>query len=219
MKTPGIVVGLMLVAAYANATPLNIVTVAAPAINCIFNTTCKVTVSDTSGDILLSGAAGKGFLQSRTVKSQPNAPAAGRYTYQYRIDLRNAYGITSIPCVTSLAIEFGSVVSALDYNGDGMTGDQVYVVVKGGLGTVGPSSADKVGNTITFTFGSPVCAGGSPGKGDSSYFFGLTSNGAPKSVTASVKQAIGPTLAVPARAPSLFFKAPASKLNVSSLLE
>lgn len=191
------------------AAPLKKVTVSAPSIDCIFDPSCTVVVTDTTAEIPLAGIAGKAILQTRTAKSKPNAPAAGRYLYQYRLDLTNAYGVLSAPCVTSLAIDFGAVVSTLDYDKDGIAGDQVFVVTKGGLGTIGPSSIDRVGNTITFVFATPVCAGSAPGNGDSSYFFGLTATSAPKSVTAKVKVATGPISNVPARAPSLFvFKPP-----------
>lgn len=203
MKPLIITIAAML-AVNLSAAPLKIVTVSAPPINCIFDTTCVITVTDTTAAIPIAGIAGKAILQSRTFKSKPSAPAAGRYMYQYRLDLTNAYGVLSAPCVTSLAIEFGAVVSTLDYNKDGIAGDQVFVLTKGGLGTVGPSSVDKAGNTITFVFATPVCAGSAPGNGDSSYFFGLTATSPPKAVTAKVKEATGPISNVPARAPSLF---------------
>ena len=49
------------------AVPLKVVNVSAPAINCVFNPTCTVTVNDTSDNVTLS-AGGTGFLQSRTYK-------------------------------------------------------------------------------------------------------------------------------------------------------
>ncbi|HDO23020.1 MAG TPA: hypothetical protein ENG86_09280 [Nitrospirae bacterium] len=122
---------------------------------------------------------------------KPGAPANGLYAYEYRIDLRNALGTTYVPCISSMTIEFGPVVSTLDYNGDGEIGDQVYVVTSGGIGSIGLASAEKDNDKITFTFSSPVCAGGSPGTGQSTFFFGLVSTKQPKSVTATVKEATG----------------------------
>jgi hypothetical protein len=192
----------------ARAAPLAMVNVSAPAINCVFDPACAFVVSDTSATIPLAGAAGTAFLQSRTFKSTAASPAAGRWLYMYRIDLRNAVGILNIPCLSSLSLAFGSV-SVLDYDADGVADDQVFVITAGGLGNVAPSSATKVGSTVTFNFSTPICAGGSPGNGDSSYFIGLASFGAPKHVTASLTDTGGPVYSVDARAPKQIVTAPA----------
>lgn len=184
----------------ALAAPLNIVNVSAPPINCVFDASCTVVVNDTSSPITLAGS-GTGFLQSRTFRGLTGAPAAGLWAYLYRVDMRNAVGITNIGCVNSVTINFGPVASTLDFNGDG-TSDQVFVVTGGGLGTIGLASADKVGNQITFTFSSPVCAGGSPGAGQSSFFWGLVSARQPRFITANVTQTSGPALSIQARAPN-----------------
>lgn len=186
----------------ACASPLKVVNVNAPAINCVFNPTCKVTVTDTTAPIPLP-TGGTNFLQSRTFTGSPGAPANGLTAYEYRVDLRNAMGITHIPCVSSLAVDFGPAVANLDYNGDGATGDQVYVVTGGGLGTVGLASASQLGRVVTFNFSEPVCAGGHPGAGQSSFFFGLVSAQPPRPVTAKVQETGGPLHDVPARAPSV----------------
>jgi hypothetical protein len=180
--------------------PLKVVNVSAPAINCVFNPTCTVTVNDTSDNITLS-AGGTGFLQSRTYTGHPGSPAAGLYAYQYRIDLRNAVGITAISCVDWISFDFDPVVSTLDYNGDGITGDQVFVIIGGGIGTIGIASADKIGNTITFKFKSPVCAGGRPGAGDSTFFWGLVSKTPPHFEMARVHEPAGVTHSVRIRTP------------------
>jgi hypothetical protein len=111
------------------------------AINCVFDPSCTVTVTDTTAPIPIP-AGGTNFLQSRTFMGKPGAPANGLYAYEYRIDLRNAVGITYIPCLSSMTIEFGPVVSALDYNGDGEA-DQVCVITSGGLGSIGPLQQKK----------------------------------------------------------------------------
>jgi hypothetical protein len=100
-----------------------------------------------------------------------------------------------------LKITFGPVVS-LDYNGDGAT-EQVFVVTAGGLGTVAPSSVDKTGNVVTFNFKTPVCAGSAPGKGETSYFFGLASTQSARAVTATVIPTLGGPLSLKARAPKV----------------
>src|ERR1044071_6396651 len=187
----------------AQAVPLSIVQVSAPPINCVFDASCTIVVNDTTAPINLSGS-GTGFFQSRTFRGLPGSQAAGLYGYEYRVDLRNAVGITNIGCVTSVTINFGPVVSTLDFNGDGTRRDQVFVVTGGGLGSVGIASADQTGDQITFNFSSPVCAGGSPGAGQSSFFWGLVSMRPPGFVTASVTQTNGPALNIQSRAPQPF---------------
>jgi hypothetical protein len=184
----------------AQGAPLAVVNVGAPAINCVFNTSCTVTVSDSIGNIPLPGISGTARLQSRTYVGAPPAPGAGKHVYEYRVDLTQAVGILNIPCVTALTINFGPV-SKLQYNGSGPL-DDVFVVTSGGLGTVGIGSANKFGNIVTFVFSSPICAGGHPGAGATSYFFGLASTTPPMAISAMVRPSGGPALAVPARAPS-----------------
>jgi hypothetical protein len=53
---------------------------------------------------------------------------------------------------------------------------------------------------MTFNFGAPACAGGSPGKGDSGFFFGLVSAKPPASANAAVEETGGATHGVKARA-------------------
>lgn len=180
-------------------TPLKVVNVGAPAINCVFDPSCTVTVTDTTAPIPIP-AGGTNFLQSRTFMGKPGAPANGLYAYEYRIDLRNAVGITYIPCLSSMTIKFGPVVSTLDYNGDGEA-DQVYVITSGGLGSIGLASAAKEDNKITFTFSAPVCAGGHPGGGQSTFFFGLVSTQPPRPVISTVKETTGTVYDVQVRTP------------------
>jgi hypothetical protein len=193
--------------ALAWAQPLGIVSVKAPAINCVFDPSCKVVVKDTSGPITLAGAAGKGFLQSRTYQGKPGAPGNGKHVYLYRIDLRQAYGIVNAPCVSTFAITFGPVVATLDYDKSGAP-DHVFVVTAGGLGSVGPKTATRSADVITFAFNPPVCVGGSPGKGESTYFFGLAASTAPHAVTATLTETGGKGHGIPARAPTLGSKNP-----------
>lgn len=181
------------------AVPLKVVNVSAPAINCVFNPTCTVTVNDTSDNIPMS-TGGTGFLQSRTYEGAPGSPAAGRFAYEYRIDLRNAVGAVAISCIDSMTISFGPVVSSLNFGGSPAP-DQVFVVTGGGIGTIGLSSAVQTGSKIKFNFASPVCEGGAPGRGDSSFFWGLVSMTPPKFVTATLHETGGVTHIVKARAP------------------
>ena len=159
----------------AQAAPLSVVDVAAPAINCVFNTTpipnapppaCQVVVNDSIGVFTPPGDLGAARLQSRTYPGTAPAPAAGAMAYVYRVDLTAVKGVTAANCVTKLALKFGPVVK-LPYSANGAA--DVFVVTTGGLGSVKIASADHVGGTITFTFAAPVCPG------DTSYFFGLAS--------------------------------------------
>ena len=183
----------------AKAVPLKVVNVSAPAINCVFNSPCTVIVNDTSDNVTLS-AGGTGFLQSRTYKGLPGSPADGLYAFEYRIDLRNAVGALNIACIDWMTISFGPVVNTLDYNGDAKP-DQVFVVTGGGIGTIGIASAIQTGSNIKFNFTAPVCEGGAPGKGDSSFFWGLVSKGPPKFVTATLHETGGATHVLKARSP------------------
>lgn len=181
------------------AASLKIVNVGAPAINCVFSASCTVPVSDIKDDVPLS-AGGTGFFQSRTFKGVNGSPAAGLFAYEYRLDLRNAVGITALSCVDWVTVNFGPVVSTLDFTADKKP-DQVFVVTTGGLGTIGLASAVQSGSTIKFKFKTPVCAGSSPGKGDSSFFWGLVSKKPRTNITATIHETSGVTHAVKARAP------------------
>jgi hypothetical protein len=181
------------------AAPLKVVNVSAPAINCVFNAPCTVMVNDTSDNVVMS-TGGTGFLQSRTFSGSPGAPADGLFAYEYRLDLRNAVGATAISCIDWMSISFGPVVSTLDFNGD-QKRDQVFVVTSGGIGTIGIASAIQTGSNIRFNFTAPVCEGGAPGKGDSSFFWGLVSKNPAKFVTATLHEPGGATHVVKARSP------------------
>lgn len=200
MKVLALLLLILLAPMAAQAVALKVVNVGAPAINCVFTTAspCTITVNDTSDDVTLS-AGGTGFLQSRTFKGLAGSAAAGLYAYEYRLDLRNAVGILNIACVDWMSISFGPVV-ALDYNADHKA-DRVFVVTSGGLGTIGLASAVQTGSKIKFTFSKPICEGGAPGKGDTSFFWGLVSKTAPKNVTAILHEMGGATHVVKARSP------------------
>lgn len=168
--------GIFGAASGAQAVPLAVVNVDAPAINCVFSPTkipnapppaCSVVVNDSIGTFTPPGDSGDARLQSRTYPGTAPAPAAGDLAYIYRVDLTAVQGATAANCVTTLALDFGPVVK-LPYGPNGSK-FHVFVVTVGGLGSVEVASADQVGKTITFTFSKPVCPG------DTSYFFGLAS--------------------------------------------
>ena len=198
MKKFSLALLLCLIPFAVEAVPLRVVNVSAPAINCVFNPSCTVTVNDTSDNILMS-TGGTGFLHSRTYTGAPGAPAPWANVYEYRIDLRNAVGATAISCIDWMKFDFGEVAS-LDLNSDSRP-DQVFVIIGGGIGTIGIASAIQTGNNIRFNFTSPICEGGAPGKGDSSFFWGLVSRASPKLVSATLHETGGATHVVKARSP------------------
>jgi hypothetical protein len=184
----------------AHAVPLKLVTVTAPDVNCVFDPSCKVTVTDSVGDIVIPGMTGKAALQSRTFSGAAGAPGDGLIGYEYRLDFTQAVTMFDSACVTDLTVDFGPLVQ-LDYN-KSAPADDVYVVTKGGLGSIGLISADMTDNKITFVFDGAVCAATDSAKGITSYFFGLAAKGTPKSITASVGvPGIGP-VDVKGRAPT-----------------
>ena len=176
--------------ALSQAAPLTVVDVGAPAINCVFNPTCTVTVTDTPGAIMLPTNLGSGNLQSRTFDSAAGAPAYPLHGYDYRIDMTQVKGKN---CVAAMRIDTGPLAT-LDYKPG--TPAQLYVVTSGGLGSVGIGSADLTAGILTVNFHGAVCPG------STSYFFGLAAKGTPVDTKAELKPTIpGPAVTVPARAP------------------
>src|SRR3569833_1607505 len=60
----------------ARAASLSVVTVAAPAVNCVFNASCTVTVSDTLGHLANTPYGANALQQSRTYSGPPGPPGA-----------------------------------------------------------------------------------------------------------------------------------------------
>lgn len=182
---------------------LSFVQVSAPDINCIFDVDCKITVNDLGSNFTPPAATGDAFLQSRLwPKGEAGTKGAGLYAYLYRIDMRNAVGLSAKACVFEMRIDFGPIV-ALDYNGDGSV-EQGFVVTKGGIGNVKPTSMQQVGPTIIIRFQDPpVCDGSNKGNGDSSFFFGFASKLPHQDVTATLAGSPSMTESLPAWAPKL----------------
>lgn len=194
----GVLTALAVMASGAEAAPLPIAEVTAPEINCVFDTDCSITVDDSTGVFTVGTTAGDAILQSRIwPRGEAGTPGAGLWSYLYRLDLTGAAGLTAQPCVTRLTLEFGPV-ERLDYDSDGEL-DSVFVVRTGGIGTVGPSAAEKNGGSLVFHFANAVCSGASVGAGDSSYFFGVASKSPPLAIAAIVRDSLGETRTVEAR--------------------
>jgi len=205
----GVACALFLTPLAAQAAPLTIVNVGAPAINCVFNTTCTVTVTDSIGSFVPPGDGGIGRLQSRTYVGAPGAPAAGLTAYEYRVDMTSATGKpNSTNCVSKLILDIGPVATlpyAHAVTHPGPLDGQVFVVTSGGLGTIGLSSADQIGNVIYFTFSKPVCPKPvittAVVPGESSFFFGLAAKTMPKPAVAHLVYSLGGGGATGARVP------------------
>lgn len=179
---------------------LTIASVGAPAVNCVFDTDCTITVSDFVDEFAVPAASGDARLQSRSQPpGEPGTPGEGLYAHEYRVDLTPVGALTGVVCVRSLSLDFGEI-ARLDYDGDGRSED-VYVVTSGGLGSVGPSSASKNGNRVTFHFVPGVCPGNAPGNGETSFFFGVASTRPPGPVTALIRFDPGASTAAEARSP------------------
>ena len=189
---------ICLVPLAVKAAPLKIVNVAAPAINCVFSTSCSVRVKDTKEDVPLSNG-GKGVLRTRTFKGADGSPADGLYAYEYRLDLTDAVG-TKPSCIDWISLSFGPVVNTLNFGGDERP-DQVFVITTGGVGSIGLASALQTRDTIRFRFRSPVCSGSSGAKGASTYFWGLVSTSDPESITALIHETGRATHVVKTRSP------------------
>ena len=181
------------------AQPLKVVEVSAPAINCVFNASCTITVSDTVGNILLPTVApGTAWLQSRTFSGQAGTPAAGLTGYDYRISMTQASG--QADCITGFTLNFGPH-KPLPYK-DGVLSD-VFVVTGGGLGTIGLKSAVRFGDAVEFTLTAPLCLNGPADIKNTTFFIGLAAAAAPMHVTSQMS-VVGatPIYGVDARVPT-----------------
>ncbi|MDE2059552.1 MAG: hypothetical protein KGJ27_07500 [candidate division NC10 bacterium] len=180
---------------------LKTVTVSSSSVYCLFDPSCKVTITGSSTTPIPMQVGGKAFLESRTFVGKPGTPASGLYGYEYRIDLEKATETTVdveevgkvqyMPCLRSIVFDFGPVIDTLDYNGDGQAGDLIYVVTSGGPGRIGLGPVERFHGRLTFNFDSPVCVGSSDRQGDSTFFFGLVSAQPPRSVDTTIMETGG----------------------------
>jgi len=183
----------------AGAQPLKVVEVSAPAINCVFNASCTITVSDSTGNILLPTLApGTAWLQSRTYSGQPGTPAAGLTGYEYRISMTQASG--QADCITGFTVNFGPH-TPLPYKDS--TPADVFVVTGGGLGTIGLKSAVRFSDVIEFTLTSALCLNGPADVKNTTFFIGLAAAAAPMHVNTQVAVTGFPSIyAADARVPT-----------------
>jgi len=183
----------------AHAQSLKVVEVNAPAINCVFQTDCRIPVTDSTGNLLLPTLdPGTAWLQSRTFAGEAGAPGVGTTGYEYRISLTQASG--NAECIIGLNLNFGPH-KQLPYK-DNQLAD-VFVVTSGGLGTIGLKSAERFGDVIQFSLTSPLCAAGPPDIKRTTFFFGLAAAAPPMHVNATVSViGVPPLYALDARVPT-----------------
>lgn len=196
---------------------LKTVKVSSPAVYCLFDPSCAVTVTNSNTAPIPMQIGGTAFLQARTFAGKPGTPASGLYGYEYRIDLEKALAtkvqveeigeVNYMPCLRSITLEFGPIIDTLDYNGDKETGDLAYVVTSGGPGKIGLGPIERYHGMLTFNFDSPVCVGGTHSPGDSTFFFGLVSAQPPRLVEATIKETAGMGAASPKLKKNLKYKA------------
>ena len=174
---PGVLIAAAAVLALgdAQATTLKVVTVAAPAINCVFDASCSVIVSDDLGSLTYAPGTAGPRLQSRTFAAKAGTPGAGKTAYLYRVDLTEPGVITD--CLAGVVLNFGPIAQ-LNYLPN--TPADIFVVTQGGLGSIGIKSAEQDGDVITFNFSNYLCAG------KTSFFFGLAAAKAPMKSNATV---------------------------------
>jgi hypothetical protein len=186
----------------AQATPLTVVSVAQTDLNCVFNVTCHVTATDTVARFPPKpGYSGHPRLNTRTFEGAPGSQAEGLTGYLYQVDFTKAFKETDINCVVWLKLKFGPV-RRLSYDG-GARAD-VFVITSEATGSIGISSAEKTGGSVTLTFTEPVCPTSGAPPGQESFWVGMSSSGAPVSSRAQADLTFGGgVVAVRTRTPAL----------------
>jgi hypothetical protein len=170
-----------------------IVQVSSPEINRVFSKSGQMETNDTVSPVSLSGGKSEGFLQSRTgPQGQHGIGGANLFPYFYRMSLSGIAGEVGVH-----SLELSGDPVALNFSDAGVKADgEVFVITKGGLGTVSPSNvATSMGHLIV-TFDPPVRAG------EDSYFFGFASRGAPQATPAKIIDTNGKSYNANSMAPS-----------------
>lgn len=169
------IAAVALFAPAAHCASLTVVKVNAPAVNCVFDSSCKIVVDDGTGSLKFTQFAG-GLFQSRVFPpGKAGTPGAGKIAYLYRLDLTG--GNKFADCIVGLTLNFGPVTQ-LTYPAN--QPGHVFVVTSGGLGSDGIKSAEQDGDVITFTFDTPLCGG------QTSFFFGLAAAKPPQAAAAAL---------------------------------
>lgn len=183
----------------AHAQVLKVVEVGAPAVNCVFQTDCKIPVTDTTGNILFPTiGAGTAWLQSRTFAGEAGAPGVGTTGYEYRISMTQAAGTSD--CVIGFTLNFGPH-KQLPYKNNALA--DVYVVTTGGLGSISVAKAERFGDVIVFDLSKALCVNGPADIKNTTFFIGLAATAAPMHANAQISTTgTTPIYSVDARVPT-----------------
>jgi len=196
---PAIATALFALPTAALAGPLNVVEVAAPAINCVFSANCTITVTDSVGQLPLANlnTPNTAWLQSRTFTGAAGTPGAGKTGYEYRLDMTQASG--ALECIGGIVVNFGPV-SKLPYSNNQLADG--YIITKGGLGSIKLGTVEQDADVITFNFKQFMCATEQKNAALTTFFFGLASVNPPVAISAGVFATGNPPyFSIPARAP------------------
>jgi len=196
---PAIAAAIIALPTATLAGKLNVVTVAAPGVNCVFSANCTITVTDSVGQLPLANLnkPNTAWLQSRTFTGAAGTPGAGKTGYEYRLDMTQASG--ALECIGGIVVNFGPI-SQLPYKNNQPA--DVYVITQGGLGTIGLGTVEQDGDVITFNFAKFMCATEQPNAANTTFFFGLASVNPPVAISAGVFATGNPPyFSIPARAP------------------
>ena len=181
MKTSLILLASFITTA-VSAAQLHLVTVNAPAYNCLFSPDCIITVNETLSPFTtnlppFTGTNGSlsGFLQSRTFQGEKNSPEAGLYGYEYRLVLNQIIAADTVS-IRSMTINFPTYSK---FNFQTQMDKQVWAVTSGSIGTIGPSAVKFSKKKVTFQFDPPLVLSITNTPEVSSYFFGMVSSNPP----------------------------------------
>ena len=192
---------VLVAAGAAEAVPLSIAEGSFPQFNCLFDTSCRIVVTDSVGNIPMPfiTTPGTAWLQSRTFLGAARTVAVGQTGYMYRISLTEASG--SGECLVGFVIDFGPITQ-LPYKPGSPPADVFVGSLGGGLGTIGLATAEQDGDNITFTLKSPLCVSPKPSIEATTFFIGLASEMPAMNVNATVfAYGSPPFYSVPARVP------------------
>src|SRR5262249_20460488 len=140
---PAIAAALFALPTAASAGPLNVVEVAAPAVNCVFSANCTITVTDSVGQLPLPhlNTPNTPWPHSRTFTRPAGTRGAGKTGYEYRLDMTQASG--SLECIGGIVVNFGPLTK-LPYSNNQLADG--YIVTQGGLGSIKLGAVEQDGD-------------------------------------------------------------------------
>ncbi|HEX2966820.1 MAG TPA: hypothetical protein VHO84_13595 [Syntrophorhabdaceae bacterium] len=169
-------------------------------VSCVFSRECKIPVPGISVAASTS-LLGDSMLRSRTYSGDAGSPAAGLYAYEYRFDPGGVEEMGTSHCIRSFRIPFGPVVSTLDFDGDKLIGDDIFVIKEGPVRTVSISADQDADGNITFSFYPPGCLDNPGEDRRGSYLVGIVSTQPPVTVEAAITEVTGTIHRVSIHAP------------------